>query len=199
MFPPPAPSHGSCTSRRPSTTSAATLQGSVSFIARPDAAQMAAYTEQVRAQLALHARAVPAARRFTSDSVIPAKVGDPCPIKYVLYIIKENRTYDQVFGDFRDANGQPAGNGDPNLTMYGESVTPNQHQTRPRLRAARQPVLQRRSQRGRPQLVRRGHRHRFQPALLDHLLLRARQTVRATTKWKRRPPAISGTCAGATA
>ena len=50
----------------------------------------------------------------------PAKVGEPCPIKYVLYIIKENRTYDQVFGDFKDAHGKPAGNGDPHLTMYGE-------------------------------------------------------------------------------
>jgi hypothetical protein len=54
-------------------------------------------------------------------------VGQPCPIRHVLYIIKENRTYDQVFGDFKDARGKPAGNGDPNLAMYGERVTPNQH------------------------------------------------------------------------
>src|SRR5439155_12822088 len=42
-------------------------------------------------------------------------------IKYVLYIIKENRTYDQVFGDIAE------GNGDPRLTMFGRRITPNQH------------------------------------------------------------------------
>ena len=104
-----------------------TLQGSISFIARPDAAQMAAYTAQVR----LNSPYVPAQFQHApvaSDSVIPDTVGAPCPIKYILYIIKENRTYDQVFGDFHDANGRPAGNGDPRLTMYGENVTPNHHQ-----------------------------------------------------------------------
>jgi hypothetical protein len=44
----------------------------------------------------------------------------------VIYIIKENRTYDQLFGDLK-ANGRPVGNGDASLAMYGESVTPNQH------------------------------------------------------------------------
>ncbi|NDH48841.1 MAG: phosphoesterase, partial [Acidimicrobiia bacterium] len=53
--------------------------------------------------------------------------GEPCPIKHVLYIIKENRTYDQVLGDMKDAGGKPIGNGDPKLTMYGEKVTPNHH------------------------------------------------------------------------
>ena len=48
------------------------------------------------------------------------------PIKHVLYIIKENRTYDQVFGDLKE-NGKPVGNGDARLAMYGVSVTPNQH------------------------------------------------------------------------
>ena len=47
-----------------------------------------------------------------SGSVIPDQIGKPCPIKYVLYIIKENRTYDQVLGAFKDAKGRPAGNGD---------------------------------------------------------------------------------------
>ncbi|MDR3726285.1 MAG: phosphoesterase [Terracidiphilus sp.] len=47
-------------------------------------------------------------------------------IKHVIYIIKENRTYDQVFGDLKK-DGKPVGNGDPSLTMYGESVTPNLH------------------------------------------------------------------------
>lgn len=52
--------------------------------------------------------------------------GRTSPIKHIIYIIKENRTYDQVLGDL-SKDGKPVGNGDPSLTMYGESVTPNQH------------------------------------------------------------------------
>jgi YVTN family beta-propeller protein len=52
---------------------------------------------------------------------IPMKVGDKSPIKYVFYIIKENRTYDQVLSDV------PGGNGDTSLLLFPESVTPNQH------------------------------------------------------------------------
>ncbi|HEU5457613.1 MAG TPA: beta-propeller fold lactonase family protein [Terracidiphilus sp.] len=48
------------------------------------------------------------------------------PIKHVIYIIKENRTYDQVLGDLTE-NGKPVGNGDADLTMYGERITPNIH------------------------------------------------------------------------
>ena len=48
------------------------------------------------------------------------------PIKHVIYIIKENRTYDQLFGDLRQ-DGKAVGNGDPSLTMYGADITPNQH------------------------------------------------------------------------
>jgi YVTN family beta-propeller protein len=104
-----------------------TLSGSIACVRRPDAAQMAAYTKQVRANSPYTPEQF---RRATlaSDSIIPARVGDSCPIKYVLYIIKENRTYDQVMGDFRDVHGKPAGNGDPNLTMYGEGISPNHHQ-----------------------------------------------------------------------
>ena len=47
-------------------------------------------------------------------------------IKHVIYIIKENRTYDQIFGDLQK-DGKPVGNGDPSLTMYGEAITPNLH------------------------------------------------------------------------
>ena len=46
----------------------------------------------------------------------------------MLYIIKENRTYDQVLGDLKDASGKPMGNGDPHLTLFGEDVSPNHHQ-----------------------------------------------------------------------
>jgi YVTN family beta-propeller protein len=52
---------------------------------------------------------------------VPARIGDPSVIKHVFLIVKENRTYDQVFGDM------PQGNGDPTLTQFGEAVTPNQH------------------------------------------------------------------------
>src|SRR5271168_1125084 len=47
-------------------------------------------------------------------------------IKHVIYIIKENRTYDQILGDLAQ-NGKPVGNGDPSLAMYGAEVTPNEH------------------------------------------------------------------------
>ncbi|MEV4298422.1 bifunctional YncE family protein/alkaline phosphatase family protein [Microbispora rosea] len=52
---------------------------------------------------------------------VPKRLGDPSTIKHVFLIVKENRTYDQLFGDI------PQGNGDPSLAQYGENVTPNQH------------------------------------------------------------------------
>ncbi len=52
---------------------------------------------------------------------VPSKVGEPSPIKYVFYVIKENRTYDQVLGDI------PEGNGDTSLVLFGKNVTPNLH------------------------------------------------------------------------
>ncbi|MCW2645552.1 MAG: phosphoesterase [Pseudonocardiales bacterium] len=52
---------------------------------------------------------------------VPVKLGDPSTIKHVYLLVKENRTYDQVFGDM------PQGNGDPALTQFGTNVTPNQH------------------------------------------------------------------------
>jgi len=104
-----------------------TLSGAISFIDRPDAKQMAAYTAQVR-QNSLYTPEQFQRAPIKSDSIIPDRVGEPCPIRYVLYIIKENRTYDQILGDFRDSSGKPAGNGDANLTIYGENITPNHHQ-----------------------------------------------------------------------
>ncbi len=52
---------------------------------------------------------------------IPARTGEPSTIKHVVYVIKENRTYDQLLGDMAEANGDPA------LTIYGQQVTPNHH------------------------------------------------------------------------
>ena len=124
-------------------------------------------------QLALHARALCGRAPTRSECVIPDTVGQPCPIKYVLYIIKENRTYDQVLGDFKDAAGRPAGNGDPNLAIYGESVTPNQHRLAREYVLLDNLLLQRRGQPGRPQLVPGGHRDRSQAAHVDGFLFRA--------------------------
>ncbi len=53
-------------------------------------------------------------------------VGGKNPIKHVIYIIRENRTYDQILGDLTK-DGKAVGNGDPSLTMYGEAITPNAH------------------------------------------------------------------------
>lgn len=52
---------------------------------------------------------------------VPTRIGDPSTIKHVFLIVKENRTYDQLFGDIAK------GNGDPSLAQFGENVTPNQH------------------------------------------------------------------------
>jgi DNA-binding beta-propeller fold protein YncE len=62
--------------------------------------------------------------KAAKETIQFAKGGSP--IKHVIYIIKENRTYDQVFGDLAK-DGKPVGNGDASLAMYGKAVTPNQH------------------------------------------------------------------------
>lgn len=54
-------------------------------------------------------------------SIVPQQVGPGSPVKHIIYILKENRTYDQVFGDM------PKGNGDSRLTIFGKKVTPNHH------------------------------------------------------------------------
>lgn len=58
---------------------------------------------------------------FHSDPGIINFAGGQNPIKHVIYVLKENRTYDQVLGDLK------VGNGDPSLTMYGQDITPNEH------------------------------------------------------------------------
>lgn len=54
--------------------------------------------------------------------VAPVFSNRPNPIRHVIYVIKENRTYDQILGDLG------VGDGDPKLTMYGRDVTPNEHE-----------------------------------------------------------------------
>jgi hypothetical protein len=59
--------------------------------------------------------------RAPRASPVPRRVGGASPIRHVFYVIRENRTYDQVLGDM------PEGNGDPTLCLFGEDVTPNAH------------------------------------------------------------------------
>ena len=65
-------------------------------------------------------------RMIAAQEKIKFAGGAQDPIKHVIYIIKENRTYDQIFGDLSQ-EGKQVGNGDPKLAMYGEAVTPNLH------------------------------------------------------------------------
>src|SRR4029079_2166091 len=97
------------------------LQGTVSVVDVPDAAHLAADTAR-RIELSAYSdatRLTPASAPAASP--IPRRVGDSSPIKHVFYVIRENRTYDQVLGDLPNANG------DPLLTLFGEDVTPNAH------------------------------------------------------------------------
>jgi YVTN family beta-propeller protein len=101
------------------TYSLSILEGSVAAVPTPGRDELAAYTRQV-----LENNAPIAARGANPLAGIGLKAGK---IKHVIYVIKENRTYDQVLGDLTDAAGRPVGNGDPTLTLYGAKVTPNLH------------------------------------------------------------------------
>ena len=97
-----------------------TLSGALSIVPLPDNAQLAAYTETVYRNCPYSDKLLSAAP-FPRKTAVPTQVGEPSPIKHVIYIIKENRTYDQVFGDIG------RGNCDPSLVMFGAEVTPNHH------------------------------------------------------------------------
>ena len=99
-------------------------RGTVHVVELPDAAQLENYTLAVaenNRMLVGAATRAEAPRRNAQPKAIPQRPGEPSLIEHVVYIIKENRTYDQVFGDMAK------GNGDPSLVMFGEKVTPNQH------------------------------------------------------------------------
>ncbi len=96
------------------------LNGLVSFIDAPNAKKLAEYTKQVYDN-ARYRDTLLEESEAGGETVIPAAVGQRSPIEHVLFIMKENRTYDQVFGDLKQ------GNGDPSLTLFGRDVTPNQH------------------------------------------------------------------------
>lgn len=97
------------------------MQGTISIVPTPSPKTMADWTRQSMEQSPLQADSVANTKGREKDNPIPANVGDPSPIKHCFYIIKENRTYDQVFGDL------PQGNGDPNLCLFPRNVTPNHH------------------------------------------------------------------------
>jgi YVTN family beta-propeller protein len=96
------------------------FKGVLCFIDKPDAAQLKTYTRQVYANTPFTDKKTERADGEAGNP-IPRSLGESSPIKHVFYIIKENRTYDQVLGDI------PEGNGDTSLCLFGEKVTPNQH------------------------------------------------------------------------
>jgi YVTN family beta-propeller protein len=98
------------------------MHGTLLIVRTPDRGQLERYTEQVIRSNGFDERdgvRVADNEGEHSGSVIPRRVGDPSPIKHVIYIVKENRTYDQVFGDLGK------GNGDPNLTLFTDDSAPN--------------------------------------------------------------------------
>ncbi len=94
--------------------------GTLSKIQEPDAKQLGAWSKMVYGNTPYHKQEELQAAGEEGNP-IPRKVGASSPIKYVFYVIKENRTYDQVLGDIK------TGNGDSSLVLFGEKVTPNEH------------------------------------------------------------------------
>ncbi|HTH83718.1 MAG TPA: bifunctional YncE family protein/alkaline phosphatase family protein [Mucilaginibacter sp.] len=96
------------------------FKGTLSFIKEPQADQLKAYTKQVYMNTPFNDKVVKMAQGEAGNP-IPRNRSEKSPIKHVFYIIKENRTYDQVLGDM------PKGNGDTALCIFGQQVTPNLH------------------------------------------------------------------------
>ena len=96
------------------------MKGTLSIVRVPDEKKLAEYTRQVY-QNSPYTKEREKMAEGEPGNPVPQRVGDPSPIKYVFYIIKENRTYDQVLGDM------PEGNGDADLCLFPEKITPNQH------------------------------------------------------------------------
>ncbi len=98
-------------------------RGSVNVVQIPDAAQLASYTTAVAENNHLPLKGTPVVAHAAGSTrkAVPERSGEPSLIEHVVYIVKENRTYDQVFGDIQK------GNGDASLVMFGQEVTPNQH------------------------------------------------------------------------
>ncbi len=97
------------------------FRGTVSAVPVPTPDDMARYSKLAYQCSPLLMDAAPRSDGVPADNPIPRRLGDKSPIKYVIYVIKENRTYDQVFGDMKE------GNGEPDLCLFPEAVTPNHH------------------------------------------------------------------------
>lgn len=97
----------------PSGLNTHSFVGSVSIIATPTAAEYKQFATEVADNNGW------STRTLTEYAPLPFQAAQP--IKHVIYVIKENRTYDQILGD------DPRGNGDPTLVQFGKQVTPNQH------------------------------------------------------------------------
>lgn len=98
-------------------------RGTLEIIDEPSERRLSKYTQAVLenyGHAAMEAAMLPA-RGGVRAKPVPERAGEPSVFKHVLYIIKENRTYDQVLGDMKE------GNGDARLCIFGEKVTPNQH------------------------------------------------------------------------
>ena len=96
------------------------MKGTMSIIDAPNDAMLANYSKQVYDNTP-YTKDKELNAAGEAGNPIPMKVGAVSPIKYVFYIVKENRTYDQVLGDM------PEGNGDTSLVLFGERITSNQH------------------------------------------------------------------------
>ena len=96
------------------------FKGTLSIIHEPSAEQLGAYSSLVYSNTP-YTKEKETVTAGEAGNPVPMKTGDPSPVKYIFYIIKENRTYDQVLGDIKE------GNGDPNLVLFGEKITPNLH------------------------------------------------------------------------
>lgn len=101
-------------------------RSSVQVIRVPDAAQLSGYTTAVMENNKMlggnpGAATAPSVHAGLKPVPVPVRAGDPSLIDHVVFIIKENRTYDQVLGDLAQANS------DPTLLVYGRDVTPNHH------------------------------------------------------------------------
>jgi YVTN family beta-propeller protein len=97
--------------------------GTLSLAPVPKAKELAALTRRVldNYRYPLLKEGSRPARSNQPPRPVPQRVGEPSVFEHVVYIIKENRTYDQVLGDVAE------GNGDPSLCIFGAEITPNQH------------------------------------------------------------------------
>ena len=97
------------------------FKGTMSVIARPAEKDLQGYSKAVYRNASYSPTKSDLADKEAPGFPIPMKMGQKSPIKYVFYVIKENRTYDQVLSDVK------GGNGDTTLLLFGRKYTPNQH------------------------------------------------------------------------